>query len=116
VIAKSAIPHYNSVLGYWAGRSDMHVQIEFFGLSRLVTGVKEIALDLEDGATFRDVARRLGETYPALIGDVIRSDDGSLQHPNVLNVNARRMIRADKMDESPRDGDRIILMSMSAGG
>jgi molybdopterin converting factor small subunit len=94
----------------------MHVQIEFFGLSRVVTGVKEIALDLEEGASFRDVARRLGQAYPALIGDVIRPDDGSLQHPNVFNVNARRMIRASQMDESPQDGDRVILMSLSAGG
>ncbi len=94
----------------------MKVQVEFFGLSRLTVGKKGTSLDLPDGATFRDVARTLAKMYPGLVGNVIRPDGESLQHPNIFNVNARRMIRADQMDESPKDGDRIILMSMSAGG
>ncbi len=94
----------------------MRVPIEFFGLARVVTGQKEITLDVEEGATFRDIVRKLAVIYPGLVGNVIRPDGASLQHPNIFNVNARRMIRADQMDESPKDGDRIILMSMSAGG
>lgn len=94
----------------------MRVQIEFFGLARIVTGQKEVTLDLEEGATFRDIARKLAARYPDLVGNVIKSDGESLQHPNIFNLNAKRMIRADQMDERPNDGDRIILMSMSAGG
>ena len=94
----------------------MRVNLEFFGLSRLAVGKKEISLDLEEGATFRDVVRKLAAMYPNLIGDVIKPDGESLQHPNIFNLNAKRMIRADQMDERPNDGDRIILMSMSAGG
>mgnify|MGYP001070766733 CR=1 FL=1 len=94
----------------------MRVNLEFFGLSRLVVGKKEIALDLEENATFRDVVRKLAAMYPDLIGNVIRPDGESLQHPNIFNRNAKQMIRADQMDERPSDGDRIILMSMSAGG
>lgn len=94
----------------------MKVQVEFFGLARLTVGQKETSLDLPDGATFREVVRRLAARYPDLVGNVIRSDRESLQHPNVFNLNAQRMIRADQMDEHPNDGDRILLMSMSAGG
>lgn len=94
----------------------MRVQIEFFGLSRLVVGQKEVALDLEENVTFRDIVRKLAAMYPGLVGNVIRPDGESLQHPNILNVNAKRMIKANQMDESPQDGDRIIVMSMSAGG
>jgi molybdopterin converting factor small subunit len=94
----------------------MRIQVEFLGVSRLETGVKEMALDVEKGATFRDIVRVLGTRYPALIGNVIQPDGETLQVPNILNHNAKRMVQASQMDSGPSDGDRIILMSMSAGG
>jgi hypothetical protein len=94
----------------------MRVQIELLGLSRLVTGQREISLDLEADATFRDIVRTLADTYPQMIGNVIRPDRATLQEPNIFNLNARRMVQAAQMDESPGENDRIILMSMSAGG
>jgi len=94
----------------------MRIQVEFLGVSRLETGVKEIALDVDKGATFRDIVRVLGTRYPALIGNVIQPDGETLQAPNILNHNARRMVQASQMGDGPSDGDRIILMSMSAGG
>jgi molybdopterin converting factor small subunit len=94
----------------------MRIQVEFLGVSRLETGVKEMALDVEKGATFRDIVRVLGTRYPALIGNVIQPDGETLQVPNILNHNAKQMVQASQMDDGPSDGDRIILMSMSAGG
>jgi molybdopterin converting factor small subunit len=94
----------------------MRIQMEFLGLSRLAAGVKEIALDLEEGTTFRDIVRMLATRYPAMIGNVIQPDGETLQLPNILNLNAKRMIQANQMDDGPSDGDRIILMSVSAGG
>ena len=44
----------------------MRVHLEFLGLSRLVAGVTEISLDLEEGTTFRDIVPKLGTTYPAM--------------------------------------------------
>jgi molybdopterin converting factor small subunit len=94
----------------------MRIQMEFLGLSRLAAGVKEIALDLGEGTTFRDIVRMLATRYPAMIGNVIQPDGETLQLPNILNLNAKRMIQANQMDDGPSDGDRIILMSISAGG
>ncbi len=94
----------------------MRVNIELLGLARLAAGKKEIALELDEGASFRDIVRRLSEMYPKMIGNVIQPDRENLQPPNIFNLNARRMIQPEQMDESPGDGDRIILMSMSAGG
>lgn len=90
--------------------------MEFLGLSRFATGVKEIALDLEEGATFRDIVRLVGTRYPKMVGNVIQPDGETLQAPNIFNRNAKRMIQPSEMDDSPTDGDRIILMSISAGG
>jgi len=94
----------------------MRIQVELLGLSRFAAGAKEITLDLKEGTTFRDLVRLLGSRYPAMIGNVIQPDGETLQAPNIFNLNARRMIEASQMDESPSDGDRIILMSVSAGG
>jgi molybdopterin converting factor small subunit len=94
----------------------MRVHLELFGVSRLVAGAKEVALDLQQGATFRDVVQLLVTRYPGMIGDVVQPDGESLQPPNIFNLNARRMIQADQMGDVLSDGDRIILMSMSAGG
>jgi molybdopterin converting factor small subunit len=94
----------------------MRIHIEFLGLARLAAGVREITLDLEEGTTFRDIVRTLGVRYPKMIGNVIQPDGETLQSPNIFNLNAKQMIKASQMDDSPSDGDRIILMSISAGG
>ena len=100
----------------------MLVQVEMLGLSRLVTGQREVSLELDREATYRDLVRALSKQYPALIGNVIQSDRESLQAPNIFNLNAKQMIQSKQMDNrlanelNPREGDRIILMSISAGG
>jgi len=94
----------------------MGVHVELFGLPRLIAGDKEVAFSVEEGATFRDVVRLLARRYPGMIGDVIQADGETLQAPNILNLDGRRMIQPQEMDERVGEGERIILMSMSAGG
>ena len=94
----------------------MSIDIELFGIPRLITGIKETRLDVEKGTTFRDIVRILGATYPALIGDVIQPDGETLYPPHVLNRNGKRMIQEGQMCESPNDGDQITLMAILAGG
>ena len=94
----------------------MRVHLEFLGLSRLATGLKKTSLELKEGATFNDLVRVLAASYPDLIGNVIQSDGETLQPPNVFNLNTRQMIQETTMNTSPKDGDLIILMSLSAGG
>lgn len=94
----------------------MKIHIEFLGLARLVTGERELTLDVEEGTTYHDLVRLLAEKYPQMVGQVIRPDRATLQEPNIFNLNARRMIQAKQMDDPLQESDRIILMSMSAGG
>jgi len=94
----------------------MQVTLEFFGISRLVVGSKELSLDLEDGTTFREIVRLLSTKYPPLMENVVSPDGETLQEPNIFNQNAQRMIKDSEMDGAVQDGDRIILMSMAAGG
>lgn len=94
----------------------MNVQIELFGLSRIIAGEKMVTLNFNQEATFRDAVRALAQRYPDMLGDVIQADGETLQPPNILNLNGRRMIQPHQVDESIRDGDKIFLISMSAGG
>jgi hypothetical protein len=82
----------------------------------MLTGKKETSLDVKKGTTFRGIVRELGTTYPELIGNVIQRDGETLQAPNIFNLDAKKMIQAGQMADAVNDGDRIILMSMSAGG
>ena len=94
----------------------MRIKVELFGLARLAVGEKEIELDVEEGTTFRDIVRLLSVRYPNMMENVIDSDGETLHPPNIFNLNAKRMIQPTQMDECPTEGDRIILMSVSAGG
>jgi molybdopterin converting factor small subunit len=51
-----------------------------------------------------------------MVGKVVQAAGEALQTPNILNLDGRRIISPHQMDEALNDGDRIILMSMSAGG
>lgn len=94
----------------------MHVRVELLGLSRLVAGTREVSLELPDEATYRDLVYALSEAYPGLVGNVIQADRRNLQAPNIFNLNARQMVQSRQMDDRLAEDDRIILMSISAGG
>jgi molybdopterin converting factor small subunit len=94
----------------------MQVQIEFFGLSRLITGKKTQTIDFTEGATFRELVGQLGCAYPDLIGDVIQAGQDVLQPPNVFHLKDRHFIKQDQLDQYLKPNDHIVLMSLSAGG
>ncbi len=94
----------------------MKILVEFAGVSRVLTGAQQVSLELETGATFEQIVRELAAQYPKLVGTVIHPDQKLLMASNMLNVNGQHMLQPSQMTESPQDGDRIILMSILAGG
>ena len=94
----------------------MDVVVEFAGLARMATKVRQCSLNVAEGTTFRDVLRILADQYPALIGNVLQPDGETLYPSNMLNLNGKRMIQPLQMEHSPHAGDHIILMSVLAGG
>ena len=94
----------------------MQVLVEFMCVARVVSGVKQATLDLAEGTTFRQIVRLLARKYPQLVGEVIQPDGETFQPSNLLNLNGRRMIQPAQMDDTPQDGDRLVLMSILAGG
>jgi molybdopterin converting factor small subunit len=93
----------------------MRVVVEFQGVARVAAGTKEVELELAEGTTYRDIVRLLGERYPGLVGTIIHAEGTSFD-ASVLDQATKRVIPEDRMSECPRDGDRITLMSILAGG
>ena len=94
----------------------MELMVEFAGLARVHTRVPRFTMQLDEGKTFRQILRMLGGRYPELVGSVIGPGLDSLQSSNMLNLNGKYMIQPSQMDQCPNQGDRLILMSILAGG
>ncbi len=94
----------------------MRVHVEFLGTFRLATEVKKITLEMDQGATFRDLIHTVAHRYPVLTDGMINAADYTLEGSNAINLNGQRMILEHEMDEHLTDGDQITLMAILAGG
>lgn len=92
------------------------IRIEFTGLARQIVGQKEVAWELPPGTTYAQIVERLGREYPGLIGTLIDADGKTFLSSNMFIINGDMALPAMVMDESPRDGDRLWLVSVITGG
>jgi molybdopterin converting factor small subunit len=92
----------------------MQVTIGFYcGLARRLGKETEIALELPDSATLRNVSQALAARIPAFQGTLIDPRTYSLVEPHFFSVDGKR---APDLDTDLHPGDRILLMTVIAGG
>ena len=94
----------------------MNLTVELTGAARAVAGVKIIPLELPAGAVYRDIVRILARRCPPLIGLLIDADGETFLSSNLFVINGDLATPAMVMDEHPRDGDHLILLSVITGG
>ena len=92
----------------------MKLRVEFLGLSRRLAQTKESLVEVEDRATLRTVVGHLAARYPALVGLVIVPETFDLVSSYMINIDGRRAVT--DLDQPARDGQRLILMFVEAGG
>jgi len=85
-----------------------------FGLPSEITELREVEVELSDGATLRDVIAALKDKIPALEGTAICVGEDQLVEHYKFNVNGR--FYYDDMDLQLQSGDRIALLVPIAGG
>jgi len=90
------------------------VQVELFGMARLVCGCSLLALDLPCDATLTDIAQALAMACAALCGLAITSDGTGLLESYTLNLNGR--IFVTETGVHLQEGDTLLLFSSQAGG
>lgn len=92
----------------------MKLTIGFYcGLARRLSKETSAEIEVNDGATLRDVSAALARKFPAFLGQLIVPETYDLVEPHFFHMNGRR---ADSMDLTVREGDRILLMTVTAGG
>ncbi|MEE8413926.1 MAG: MoaD/ThiS family protein [Dehalococcoidales bacterium] len=88
--------------------------VEMFGLSREVSGLPEIEVELEDDARLGDVVAALRRQLPVMEGPVIREGEDRLEDYCIFNINGQ--FYHDENDLQIRDGERLRLLSLATGG
>lgn len=94
----------------------LQLTIEFTGLAKQIVGRREIELEVPAGTTYAGVVERLGIAYPGLIGSLIDADGKTFLSSNMFIINGDMALPAMVMEETPRAGDRLVLVSVITGG
>jgi hypothetical protein len=95
---------------------NMQVEIEFTGISRILTGQFGCILSLHPGDTLHEVITTLAGQFPAMLGEIIEKDGQSLIPTNVISLNGEKILHENDLQFQPHDGDKLILLSLLAGG
>ena len=88
--------------------------IPMYGLPREITEIREVEVELRDGASMAEVTAALREKVPALEGPVIRTGEDRLEELYKFNINGNFYF--DGMDFQLHEGDRIALLVPMTGG
>ena len=88
--------------------------VQLFGLPHEVTELREVEVELKDGANLGDVIAALRREIPALEGRVIRAGENRLMEHCAFNINGRFYLN-DK-ETQLQEGDRVLLLTLATGG
>jgi molybdopterin converting factor small subunit len=92
------------------------VAVEFTGISRMITGQSELMVNIQQSTTYAEIVKMLGKKFPRLLGQIIDKNGSEFIATNLFSLNGQRIIQGSEMNESPNEGDRLILISLLAGG
>lgn len=89
----------------------MKLTVEFFGTPRLLSREKKVVIEVGDDATLRDVNAELVKRFPSFLGPLIVPETYEL-------VEAYFFYNMDAApgDEKVKEGNRLLLMFVDAGG
>jgi len=88
--------------------------VQLFGLPREITELREVEVELKDGANLGDVIAALRREIPALEGNVIRAREDRLIENYGFNINGRFYLNNEEVQL--KDGDHIALLTLATGG
>ena len=81
-----------------------------------IVGSSEIDLDFTRKNTYHDVVEKLAELYPELVNILIAPDKKTFLSSNLFIINDEMNDPVFFMEQHPKDGDRLTLVSVMTGG
>ncbi len=94
----------------------MRIKIEFSGIAKDLAGRDDLVLEVPQGTTYRAIVRELANRYPNMVNLLIAPDGENFLSSVMFVVDGDLANPVMIMDESPRDGECIHLMSVITGG
>jgi len=91
------------------------MRVRIFATLRQLVGAKEVEVEVEAGATARNVLEKLTAAYPAL-GEHILDNDGNLQSSINVLVNGRSIRFLHGLDTAIQESDQLALFPPVGGG
>ena len=88
--------------------------IPMYGLPYEITTVREVAVELNDGAGMAEVIAAMKEKVPSLDGPVFRAGESRLEENYKFNISGHFYYAG--MDFQLHSGDRIALLVPVTGG
>jgi len=88
--------------------------IPMYGLPYEITTVREVAVELNDGAGMAEGIAAMKEKVPSLDGPVFRAGESRLEENYKFNINGHFYYAG--MDFQLHSGDRIALLVPVTGG
>lgn len=90
--------------------------IEFTGMAKNIAGQATIALTFPPGATYHDVVQKLAALYPDMVNILIDPNEQIFLSSNLFIINDEMTSPVFIMEEHPKDGDKLTLLSVMTGG
>jgi molybdopterin converting factor small subunit len=92
------------------------VTVKFMGVLHQVFKKKQVKLNFARSLTVKEVVEKLAETSPEAKRSVLEMESSQIHPALLVLVNGKEISALDKADTRVRDGDEIVLISVSHGG
>jgi molybdopterin converting factor small subunit len=94
----------------------LKVTIELNGMPREIVGSGEIEVRVPDGTTYAGVVAGLAALKPQLVGILIDQDGRTFLSSNMFIRDGDMAQPAMLMNEQPKDGEHLTIISPITGG
>ena len=92
------------------------ISIKLTGAIAQVVGEKVVTLELDDNATYAAMIQKLANLFPGLIGMIIDVDGKTMLSSNMFLVNGQDFVMHGMWNQTPNNGDSLLLVSPITGG
>jgi len=89
----------------------LNLKVEMYGLPSNATTLKDVTVELNDGASITDLIAALKKTIPSLEGLVIRDGTDRLTESYTFNINGHFYIGYEHLKLKPADSVKLLLVA-----
>jgi molybdopterin converting factor small subunit len=92
------------------------VTVKFIGVLHQVFKKKQVKLRFARSPTVKEIVEKLAETSSEARRSVLETELNQIHPALLVLVNGKEISALDRIDTRVRDGDEIVLISVSHGG